>query len=319
MLVRGSWAPRHVLDLAPFGLRVFTSNVHQNPDLRFLVAYVVELASRRPRIYARIFYKDTSLIWRAASHLVKTSDEFWIGKGALVESTIDGDVIAHSRESTTDLPYEIQAALEGIAQSAKSTPASDRVLELVLRRAPSSRIEPYADFNGPRRRAAQDPKNRINRGRNVASFTRKNDPTSLRFARGFEPDLRRGVIESQHHASKYYGGNVARYRVLSTNRLIQYLFMAAPDLVWMIPPQTLKTDLSTFALRTTDVEIDEDACVPGYEFHFIEETDDGEALHSQIPPGFAGPHHPNDDDRASARPWLEQLPIIREFRRRILR
>jgi hypothetical protein len=41
-------------------------------------------------------------------------------------------------------------------------------------------------------------------------------------------------------------------------------------------------------------------------------------LVSQIPPGFVGPINPNDPSRASASPWLEQMPVVREFRRKVL-
>ena len=300
ILVRDSCIPKHEIDAEPFGLRIFLTNVHQNPDLRFLVAYVMNRESRRPRIHARIFYKDTALMWRAASHLVKDRGEFWIGKGDVTTIAIDGEEYLCSEESTTDLPFELQTALEQVARSAAATPVNDRILERVLRRAEA------------------EPRNRVNRGRSVAVFARKHDPSSLRFVKGFEPDLSRGIVEVLDLESVYYGGHVQLFRILSTNQKIQYAFMAAPRQVWIIPPQALTTELTTFALRTINVSIDEDVCVPGYEFHYMEETDDGLALHSQIPPGFAGAHHPQDDDRADASPWLEQLPIVHAFRAKVL-
>jgi len=314
-LARGSFAPQFEIAADPFGLRIFLSAVHQNPDLRFMVAYVLKLEEAKPRIYARIFYKDTSLIWRCASHIVKTRDELWIGKGDVTTLDIDGEPHIGSLESTCDLPYELQMALETAARSAPSTPASDRILERVLRRAPAGRIEPYADFTEPRRRAAADPRNLINRGRPVAVIKRANEPESLEFAKRFEPDLADGFIEMVRMESGYYGGAVEFWRFLSVNRKIQYGFMAAPEQVWLIPPQTLSLDVSTFAVRTVDVPIDEDVCVPGYEFHFHHETENGVELHSQIPEGFAGPHHPDDEDRADASAWIERLPVIRAFRR----
>ena len=317
-LVRGSCVPRHVLDAEPFGLRIFITKVHQNPDLRFLVGYVMNRASRPSRIYARIFYKDTALMWRAASHLVKDRGEFWIGKGDVTTIEIDGEAYICSQESTTDMPFELQAALEKAARSAPSIPVNDRILERVLRRAPAGRITPYVDFTRLRRRAEAEPRNRINRGRPVASFARKHDPGSLRFVKGFEPDLSRGIVEVLDLESAYYGGHVQCFRVLSTNEKIQYAFMAAPRQVWIIPPQALTAELTTFALRTINVAIDEDVCVPGYEFHYMDETDDGLALHSQIPSGFAGAHHLQDGDRADASPWIDQLPIVRAFRAKVL-
>jgi hypothetical protein len=40
---------------------------------------------------------------------------------------------------------------------------------------------------------------------------------------------------------------------------------------------------------------------------------------SQIPEGFAGAASEVDPSRADASRWLDQLPVIREFRRKILK
>jgi hypothetical protein len=110
-----------------------------------------------------------------------------------------------------------------------------------------------------------------------------------------------------------YGGGIAKLRILSQNRQIQYQFVAAPQHVWIIPAQTLSTELSSYGVRTLDVIADEDLFVPAYEYHYFE---DG-ALYTQIPPGFAGPPSEVDPTRADASPWLEKLPLIQEFRKRI--
>ena len=56
-------------------------------------------------------------------------------------------------------------------------------------------------------------------------FTRAGDPTSLRFARGFEPDFARGIVERSSSNSRLYGGRLRRFRILSRNQQVQYLFL----------------------------------------------------------------------------------------------
>jgi hypothetical protein len=72
-------------------------------------------------------------------------------------------------------------------------------------------------------------------------------------------------------------------------------------------------------VRTIDVIADDDAFLPGYEYHFMDEGDDGPELFSQIPSGFAGPASEFDPSRADASPWLDRMPVIREFRRKVLK
>jgi hypothetical protein len=88
--------------------------------------------------------------------------------------------------------------------------------------------------------------------------------------------------------------------------------------VWIIPPQATTTELTSYGLRSVDVIADEDMCLPGYEYHFLDETEDPPVFVSQIPEGYAGPVNEVDDSRADASPWLNQLPVVQEFRRRVL-
>ena len=88
--------------------------------------------------------------------------------------------------------------------------------------------------------------------------------------------------------------------------------MAGPNHVWIVYPQSLTTELSSYGLRTVDVIADEEMSIPGYEF--FDNSGEGE-IDDQIPPGFAGPVCPYDPDRADASPWNERMPIIRAFRR----
>ena len=312
-LLREGYAPTAAVSL--FDTTYYLSHPRENDDIRFFVAFVTSArgAPDAAPIYPRIFYKDVSLVWRCATHFVRSEHENWIGKGDVRFVREGGFELMYSAESTTDLPLEIQTALEVLLRRAGRIPRDDVAVPEVLRRGPDDRIRAYRDFTEPRRRDRADRRNLVHGGRAVARFTRPHDPSSLRFAPGFEPDFARGVLEVAHSKSTLYGGKLRRVRILSRNRRIQYLFMAAPRQVWIVPPQATTTRLSSYGVRTIDVLVDEDLCVPGYEYH----QGDGPG-ESQIPPGFAGALSPADPSRADASPWLDRLPVIQEFRRKVL-
>ena len=83
------------------------------------------------------------------------------------------------------------------------------------------------------------------------------------------------------------------------------------------PTQATTTELSSYGVRTLDVLAADDLFVPGYEYHFLDETSDPPELVTQIPEGFAGPPNPLDASRCDASPWLDRLPIVRAFRKRL--
>ncbi len=308
-LLAAGYTPRHRIDL--FDTAYYLTDARQNEDIRFYVAYVVQ----GRRIFPRIFYKDVSLVWRSASHFIRSDHDNWIGKGDLVTTVRDGEAFEESAEETTDLPIEIQTALESALRRAPRVRHDRRAIGLVLRRAPDGRIEPYSDFTGPRRKAQADPRNLIYGGRPIARFTRPDAPASLRFAKGFEPDFASGVLEVARSTSRLYGGRLRRFRILSRNRKVQFLFFIGRRLVWIGHPQATTTGLSSFGLRNIDVIGDERAFMPGYEYHFMDESEDPPVLVSQIPPGFAGRPSRHDPSRADASPWIDRMPVIREFRR----
>ena len=310
--------PKHRIDL--FDSKIYLSNIQQIPELRFFVAYVVQNNRRgKPEVFPRIFYKDLSLAWRSASHFSRNDEGIWIGKGDVREEFENGQEFLTSIESTTDLPLEMMIALDELARKIKRPRGSEFTLDLILRKSSVNRVEPYSDFTSPRRLAAFDKSNLINRGKSVARFKRPNDPTSLKFASGFEPDFSDGIVEKSTSHSKLYHGQLERFRILSTNRKIQYLFISGPKHTWIIPPQATTTELSSYCVRTVDVVADDDLFIPGYEYHHFEETELGEMeLFSQIPPGFAGDICEADDAKADASPWLDKIPVIKEFRRRVL-
>ena len=317
-LLRAGYTPKYKIRL--FDTTFYLTKVRQNEDIRFFVAYVVQDGPTRPgrTIFPRILYKDVSLVWRSASHFVRTNSDNWVGKGDLRTQVVNGVEIEASDESTTDLPLEIQDALESLIRRPGRVPRDDKALGLVLRRGNEDRIEAYRDFTDPRRRAQADRRNLVNGGRSIAHFTRRNDPTSLRFVAGFEPDFARGVLERSTSKSSMYGGTVQRIRILSKNRKIQWLFMAGPRQVWIIPPQALATQLSSYGVRTIDVAADDNLCLPGFEYHLDGEDDGASPLIDQIPPGFAGAVSEHDPSRSDASAWIDRMPIVRRFRRRVL-
>jgi len=317
-LLSMGYTPRYRFQL--FDATFYLSNLRVDQDFRFFVAFVHlpgdgRTHPRRGAFYPRILYKDQSLVWRSPSHCIRSEGENWIGKGALKAQRIDGEEIWSSAEETTNLPLEIQTTLDELSRRGGQVRRDERIVALILRNAPDDRYEPYEDWSGPRRRAMSDPRNLVNRGREVAWFERANDPRSLRFEPGFEPDFRRGIIETSILMSRIYGGQVRKLRILSKNRIIQYQFVAAPRQAWIIPPQTLTTEITSYGVRTVDVEAAEDLCVPGYEYHFMDESEDPPQLYSQIPEGFVGAPSDVDPSRSDASPWIEELPVIREFRR----
>ena len=85
---------------------------------------------------------------------------------------LHGEEVEYSAEQTTDLPIEIQPALEELLRRSKRIPTDEAALGLVLRRAPDTRLEPYRDFSEPRRRASADRRNLVNGGRRIGWFAR---------------------------------------------------------------------------------------------------------------------------------------------------
>jgi hypothetical protein len=314
-LLRRGYTPKYEVEL--FGTRFFLCNLRISHELKLMPAYVLPVSQPRrggPKIYARVFYKDSSLVWRAASHYINTPDEQWIGKGAVKWLDKRGESGWHSAEETTNLPFEMQAALDDVSMRGPRARVDNRVLFLMLRNAPSDRIRPYHDFQAPRARAMKIPANRINSNRPIAWFADEDNPASLQVAPGFQPDFK-AVIDTAKSNSKMYGGKIRKHRIASRNRQIQYLFVEGPQHVWVVHPQSLTVELSSFGLRTVDVIADDDISIPGYEF--FDSSGDGE-IDDQIPRGYAGAPCPFDADRADASPWNDRLPIVRAFRRATL-
>ncbi len=116
-----------------------------------------------------------------------------------------------------------------------------------------------------------------------------------------------------------YGGRLRRFRIVSRNGCAQYLFVSGPRHTFISSVQATTTDLSSFGVRTIDASVDEDLLLPGFEYHFMDDMVSPPVLHSQIPEGFAGEPSVVDPSRADTSAWLDRVPVIREFRRKVLR
>lgn len=307
------YTPKYHIRL--FDTDYYLTNPRVDENIGFFVGYVVPTGVRGPLVaYPRIFYKDVSLVWRVGTHVIETNGEAWIGKGDLQLVIRNGVESCETAEETTNLPLEIQPAFDEAMTRAGRVKRDDDAVGLILRSAPPHRLEPYADFSRPRADARARPGGIINRGRPVASFTRQHDPSSLRFARGYEPDFGQGTIEVTRTVSRFYRGTVRKVRTLSRNGKIQYGFVVTRRQAWIVPPQALTTEISSYGVRTVDVAAEEELFVPGYEYHYFDDTAHPPRMHSQIPPGFAGRPHPDDQYRADASAWLEALPVVRQLR-----
>ncbi len=305
------------LRLTAFGVNYWLSAIRRDNGFRFFVAYVLLPGSGKSGrvIYPRIFYKDSSLIWRSATHYIRSEHEHWVGKGELKPVIENGREVWYTAEETTDLPFEIQGALEAASRRFDTVPEDTQALGLVLRNAPDDRVYPYQDFSAPRERARRDPELLINNGKSVAWFEDDTNPASLKFKSGFQPDFENATVSAAYSRSRLFGGAIVKYRILSANQRIQYMFIVAPSHVWIVPPQALNSDIMSYGVRTIDVEVDEKLCIPGFEYHYLDESVDPPQMHSQIPTGFAGSPNSIDPGRADASPWNEKMPIIQEFRK----
>ena len=307
--------------IALFDTTYYLGAVRQDPQIRFFVAFVVQAhGARRPAlIHPRIFYKDVSLVWRSASHVVRSEDEHWIGKGEARSVLCEGDEYLASSEETTNLPLEIQGALESTMLRCERIVTDTRAVALVLRQGTANRIAPFRDFTAPRERARADRRNLINGGRRIARFTRRGDPTSLVFSAGFEPDFAARPLESSRFTSRLYGGRVTRWRIASHNRQVQYLFFSAPRHAWIGACQPTTRDLTSYGVRSLDAEVDEELLMPGYEYHLVDEHGHVPAVTRQVPAGFEGVPSAIDPHRVDTSAWLDRVPVIEAFRRTLAR
>jgi len=316
-LLTCGYTPKHKIAL--FDKTFYLTNSRITEDFKSFTAYVLhnEERTQKQTLHARLFYKDYSLIWRAASHFMAINGTIdWFGKGDVSYGKCGS--IVESMEETTNLPLEMQSALDSLDKKNRNPKRDNRAAWLVLRQAPRYRVWPYREFTHPRQLIRQNRRNLINNGKRIAYLARKHDPTSGKFVKGYEPDFKCGVVEISHCNSVLYGGLVTKYRILSMNRQVQYQFIVSRGLVWSNPPQPTTTQLTSFGVRPVDVHHDEYMFIPGFEYHTVDNSTDPPTFDTQVPIGFEGDVCPVDDSKADTSPWLNKLPHIRSFRRQVL-
>jgi hypothetical protein len=130
-LAAAAYPPRHRIEL--FDATYWVGDLLVDDDLRFFVAYVAVRGRGGAirSIHPRVVYKDSSLVWRVATHLVRTGNENWIGKGDLKEADGPDGCGLYSAEETTNLPYELFAALDRISHEGAQRDRTNKAALLV--------------------------------------------------------------------------------------------------------------------------------------------------------------------------------------------
>ena len=184
------YVPRYKLEL--FGVTYYMCDVRQNEDVRFFPAYIVH----EGEVHARLLYKDGSLLWRCASHFAKSATENWIGKGDLKLEVENGcDVLLHRRAHHRPAARDADGGRVAHAarEPGRHRPRGARARSCGARPTTgSARTATSPSRAGARRRTRATSSTA---GRSIARFLRPNVPESLRFAAGFEPDFRSGLID----------------------------------------------------------------------------------------------------------------------------
>ena len=62
-----------------------------------------------------------------------------------------------------------------------------------------------------------------------------------------------------------------------------------PLRLWNVGPSVFFDIAALAPGDPIDVLGDDDLCIPGYEYHFLDDSEDPPVMFSQIPEGFAGP------------------------------
>jgi len=257
----------------------YISSENERPYFTAFI-YRVNPETGKEEIFARTIYKSNSQnVWRVASH---KGPGGWIGKGL--------------GEETTNAPLEIQSLLEKIYLAKGELKVQKGFYEVLIEEgylAPEDFSQTIV-FHGKE----------LNGGISIGNFTDKGNPASFKFLAGYEPDLENGIVETFESKNPIYG-TVKLYRILSTNRQIQFIFnVDSEDRVWVGAVQPMGSRLTRFGVRADRVNVDENLLMPANEYY------------RQIPEQFRGEHKVDSYYDASA--FLNQIPAIIEFRANVL-
>ena len=194
-------------------------------------------------LFPRLFYKDSSLVWRCATHFISAPGVHWIGKGDLKRIDEEDGQTEYSAEETTNLPYEMQGALDELRRRTKEVPWDARALRRILRGA-GGRFEAYADFIGPSRRAAAKPATASTRAPGGGFESRK---TGLPAHRAGASRPTSDAWERCRSASRSMAASREAAHPLA-EREIQYQFVAGP--ARLDHPASAHHRLSSYGVRS---------------------------------------------------------------------
>jgi len=151
----------------------------------------------------------------------------------------------------------------------------------------------------------------VNEGTSIGGFTEKGNPASFRFLEGYEPDFNNGIVEIFESNNPIYG-TIKSYRILSANKQVQFIFnVDSESRVWIGAMQAVTPRLTRFGVRADVVTVSStsidgrgvDLLMPAYEYP------------SQTPARYQGKLK---GEYCDASGFINQLPVIREFRAKVL-
>jgi hypothetical protein len=138
-----TYLPKHAIRL--FDTIYYLTDLREDRSwegtLRFFVAWVLPRSDGR-EIHPRIFSKDYSLVWRSPSHFIRSERENWMGKGDVRWVVENGEETLYTFEETTNLPLEIQAALDALTRRSARTRLDPRAVGRLLPRPPTTASSP---------------------------------------------------------------------------------------------------------------------------------------------------------------------------------
>ena len=167
---------------------------------------------RRVRTTRGSSTKDSSLVWRVATHFVRSEDDNWIGKGdtkwelirrrrVLVQRGGDREpAFSRCRKRSTSLAGAARSHGGITTRSRSSCSAATEIAS-----------NPFAEFVTPRRRAAE--RYRIHGGKPIARFHSQGRSQHAALREGLRTGLpTRGWWTQSSSHSKLYGGPVTKFR-----------------------------------------------------------------------------------------------------------
>ncbi len=277
-----NYGPRYEIEIND-GNAYFLSEPRTNMDGHvFFVAWVYQDGV----IHVRYLYKsDSSIGWRVATH---RSDGHFLGKGA-------------NGEITTDVPGEIEQALNGIVARSQLNDDNYQAYDMVL-----PFLERKEDIPDSFADVITNPA--VNDDNPIGHFKDDNDPSTFEFESGYEPNFNSGLIETYDDVNKLYGP-VKVYRFVSVNRKIQFKFIVdAKGRKFVGSIQSTEEKITSYGTRSEIVHADRKL------YAAVLRNMNGGSI--SIPARYIGPIAAGNYSDISA--WTNALPFFKEFEAKYL-